>query len=73
MPEWLYSKKRRQYGRDDFIPSLAEGACPDDVFNCVQGLAITHNDCKQVDVKDADGLMKFILGSLFDGNQEPFH
>jgi hypothetical protein len=57
---WKFSAMRREYAKDDFIPTLAFGICPDDVFNVFQGLKITYADCREADVKDAEPLLQLM-------------
>ena len=33
LQDWLFSIRRRQYDRDDFIPALHPDACPKNVLN----------------------------------------
>eukprot|EP01045_Picozoa_sp_COSAG04_P003987 COSAG04_NODE_169_length_21636_cov_32.919023_8_plen_160_part_00 len=68
LQDWLFSIRRRQYDRDDFIPTLHPDACPKNVLNIFEGLAIQHKDCKEADVHDCKSLLKFMKDSLFDGN-----
>jgi len=67
--DWCYSIARREYDKDDFIPSLHPDACPSNVFNVFEGLAIQHKDCRDVDIADAKPLVDLIRDSLCNGNQ----
>ena len=64
LQDWLFSIRRRQYDRDDFIPTLHPDACPKNVLNIFEGLAIQHKDCKEADVHDCESLLKSMKDSL---------
>jgi hypothetical protein len=68
--DWLFCTQRREYERDDFIPTLVPESIPKGVFNVFQGLQIQYKDCKHVDVGHATKLIDMIRDSLCYGNDQ---
>eukprot|EP01043_Picozoa_sp_COSAG02_P015917 COSAG02_NODE_689_length_18462_cov_36.417470_3_plen_328_part_00 len=66
--DWLFSIAHREYRKDDFIPTLVPSSIPEGVFNVFEGLAVTYEQCKDVDVTLCHPLLNMICDSLCHGN-----
>ena len=68
----MFSISRREYDRDDIIPTLNPEKIPKGVFNVFEGLAITYNDCKDSQ-HDVQPLLDVIKESLCNNDDAFFN